>query len=194
MPITIHKTAEISSEAKIGQGTKIWHHSQVLAGAQIGENCTIGHDCLIADGARLGNGVKVQSNTDVWQGVILEDYVFVGPSAVFTNDPNPRAKYPKKDFPEYGRWQPTLVKEGATIGANATVICGAAIGKWAFVGAGAVVKGQVPDYALIVGVPARQIGWMCECANKLIFKNDRADCGICGRKYSKKGAQITQIK
>jgi len=194
MPITIHKTAEISSEAKIGQGTKIWHHSQVLAGAQIGENCTIGHDCLIADGARLGNGVKVQSNTDVWQGVILEDYVFVGPSAVFTNDPNPRAKYPKKDFPEYGRWQPTLVKEGATIGANATVICGAAIGKWAFVGAGAVVKGQVPDYALIVGVPARQIGWMCECGNKLDFKNGKSVCKICRRKYLKKKKIVVEEK
>lgn len=194
MLVTIHKTAEVSSEAKIGQGTKIWHHSQVLAGARIGENCTIGHDCFIADGARLGNGVKVQSNTDVWQGVILEDYVFVGPSAVFTNDPNPRAKYPKKDFPEYGRWQPTLVKEGATIGANATVICGAAIGKWAFVGAGAVVKGQVPDYALIVGVPARQIGWMCECGNKLDFKNGKSVCKICRRKYLKKEKIVVEEK
>jgi len=189
----IHKTAEVSSEAKIGQGTKIWHHSQVLAGAQIGKNCMIGHNCFIAGGARLGNGVRVQSNNDVWQGVTLEDYVFVGPSAVFTNDPNPRAKYPKKDFPKYGQWQSTLIKEGATVGANATVICGATIGKWAFVGAGAVVADDVPDYALMVGVPAKQIGWMCECANKLVFENNRADCGVCGRKYSKKRAQITQI-
>jgi len=193
MNLIVHKTADISADARIGKETKIWHNAQITEHSEIGDDCLIGHNCAIF-GAKIGNGVKIQSNTDIWKDVVLEDYVFVGPSAVFTNDLNPRAKYPKKDFPEYGRWQPTLVKEGATIGANATVICGATIGKWAFIGAGAVVKGDVPDYALIVGVPAKQIGWMCECANKLIFKNNRADCGICGRKYSKKGAQITQIK
>lgn len=193
MPITIHKTAEVSPNAKIGNGTKVWHNAQITDESEIGENCIIGHNCAIF-GAKLGNGVKLESNIDVWRGVSLEDFVFVGPSAVFTNDLNPRAKYPKKDFPQYGKWKLTLIKKGATIGANATIICGATIGERAFIGAGAVVKGDVPDYALIVGVPAKQIGWMCECANKLIFKNNRADCGICGRKYSKKGAQITQIK
>ncbi len=213
MPVIIHKTAEVSSEAKIGQGTKIWHYSQVLAGAQIGENCTIGHNCFIASTAKIGNGVKLESNIDVWDLVTLEDYVFVGPSVVFTNDLMPRAKYPKKDFPQYGQWLPTLVKEGASIGANATIICGSVVGKWAFIGAGAVVKGIVPDYAVMAGVPAKQIGWMCECGSKLAFKpikpakavklnkltkltkqgNEEAKCVICGREYEKIDNQVGEV-
>jgi len=186
----IHKTAEVSPQAKIGKGTRIWHNCQALAGAVIGKNCTIGHNCLIAADANIGNGVKIESNTDIWGGVTLEDYVFVGPSAVFTNDPHPRAKYPKKDFPAYGVWKPTLVKEGATIGANATIVCGVTIGRWAFIAAGAVVANDVPDYGLAMGVPARPAGWMCECGNKLVFKNGKAACLVCKRGYSKKGIKV----
>jgi len=189
-----HKTAEISSKAKIGKGTKIWQNSQVLANAQIGKNCVIGHNCFISSKAKLGNGVKLESNIDIWDLITLQDYVFVGPSAVFTNDPNPRAKYPKKIYPKYGKWLPTLVKQGASIGANATIICGITIGKWAFVGAGAVVNKDVPDYALVVGVPAKQIGWICECGNKLEFKKNKATCLVCQKKYQKINNKIKKIK
>ena len=180
--IFVHKTAEVSPEAQIGAGTKIWHNSQVLSGAVIGQNCVIGHNCLIAGGVKIGNGVKIQSNTDVWDGVTLEDFVFVGPSAVFTNDINPRAKYPKPKE----KWLPTLIKEGAMLGANSTIVCGAVVGKWAFIAAGAVVKGNVPDYALMVGVPAKRTGWICECGNKLEFENGKAVCAVCRREYAKK--------
>ena len=189
-----HKTAEIQKGAKIGKGTKIWQNCQILKGAQIGENCIIGHNCFISSKAKLGKGVKIESNTDVWDYVTLEDYVFVGPSAVFTNDLNPRAKYPKTKFPKYGKWLPTIVKKGATIGANATIICGITIGKWAMVGGGAVVTENVPDYAIVVGVPAKIIGWVCECGNKLEFKKGIAVCKFCKRKYKKSENKVSQIK
>ncbi|MDF1498757.1 MAG: DapH/DapD/GlmU-related protein [Patescibacteria group bacterium] len=178
-----HKSVEIQNGAEIGEGTRIWHNSQVLSGAQIGKDCTIGHNCLIGSKAKLGKGVKIECNTDVWDLITLEDYVFVGPSAVFTNDPNPRAKYPKSKFPEFGRWVETKVKEGASIGANATIICGNNIGKWAFIGAGSVVTKDVPDYALVIGVPAKIVGWVCECGNKLEFIGGKAICKICNREY-----------
>ena len=189
-----HKTAFVSKLAQIGKGTKIWHHSQILKGAQIGKNCIIGHNCFIGSKAKLGNWVKLESNIDIWDLITLEDYVFVAPSAVFTNDLNPRAKYPKSKFPKYGKWLPTLVKIGATIGANATVICGNTIGKWAFIGAGAVVTGDVPDHAIVVGVPTKIVGWMCECGNKLEFKREKAICKICKRKYQKKENKVWRIK
>lgn len=188
-----HKTAEIQEGAKIGQGTKIWNNCQVLKGAEIGSNCVIGHNCFISSKAKLGKGVKIESNTDVWDYVTLEDYVFVGPSAVFTNDKNPRAKYPKSKYPQYGKWLPTLVKEGATIGANSTIICGNTIGKWAMIGAGAVVAEDVPDYAIVVGVPTKVIGWACECGNKLEFKNEKTVCKICKRKYKKTENKVKEI-
>lgn len=191
-----HKTAEIQKGAKIGKGTRIWHNSQILKGAQIGKNCVIGHNCFVGSKAKIGNGVKIESNTDVWDYVILEDYVFVGPSAVFTNDINPRAKYPKSKFPQYGKWLSTLVKKGATIGANSTIICGKPrriIGKWAMVGAGAVVLEDVPDYAVVVGNPAEQIGWICECGQRLlpfkmvdiVFEGEETICLACQRRYLK---------
>lgn len=189
----IHKTVEVSQKAKIGKGTKIWHHSQILDGAKIGQNCNIGHNCSIGRKAKIGNNVKIESNTDIWDLVTLKDYVFVGPSAVFTNDPNPRAKYPKKKYPNYGKWLPTLVEEGATIGANSTIICGNNIGKWAFIGAGAVVTENVPDYAIVVGVPAKIIDWICECGNKLEFQKGKTICKICGKKYVKKGKSVKLI-
>ncbi len=185
-----HKTAEIQTPVSIGKGTRVWHHAQIMKGAHIGEECTIGHNCFVASRVVLGRGVKIESNVDVWDLVTLEDYVFVGPSAVFTNDPNPRAKYPKSHFPEYGKWLPTVVREGTSIGANATIVCGNTIGKWAMVGAGAVVTKDVPDYAIVVGVPARVSGWICECGNALSFKNEKAKCKICKRSYKKKGTRV----
>lgn len=177
----IHPTASVSEDAKIGNGTKIWHNVQVMAGAQIGENCTIGHNCLIAGRTKIGNGVKIQSNTDVWDLVTLEDDVFVGPSAVFTNDLNPRAAYPK-----HGEFVPTLIKKGASIGANATIVCGLTIGESAFIGAGAVVTKDVPSYAICYGNPARIHGWMCACGEKLTFSlKEVATCNKCNKSYKK---------
>ncbi len=190
----ISKTIRVQKGPKAIKGGRIWDSSQVLKGAEIGKSCTIGHNCFIASKAKLGNGVKIESNTDVWDYVTLEDYVFVGPSAVFTNDINPRAKYPKKKFPKYGKWLPTLVKEGASIGANATIICGNTIGKWAMVGAGAVVTDDVPDYGIVVGIPARLVGWMCECGNKLNFRGGKAICKICKKRYKKSGNKVSKIK
>jgi len=189
-----HKTAEISPQAKIGAGTKIWHNSQIMANTQIGKNCIIGHNCLVSSQARLGQGVKIESNVDVWDLITLEDYVFVGPSVVFTNDPNPRAKYPKKQYPEYGQWQPTLIRQGASIGANATIICGITIGQNSFIGAGTVVNKDVPDYALMVGLPAKQIGWICECGNRIDFKTNKTVCSVCHKKYIKRNNIIKETK
>jgi len=186
-----HESSEVSEKAIIGQGVKIWHNCQVLSGAEIGESCIIGHNCFVGAKAKLGKGVKIGSNVDLWDLITLEDYVFVGPSVVFTHT-NSRAKYPKKDYPQYGKWEPILVKEGASIGANATIIQGSIIGKWAFVGAGAVLKGKVPDYAVVAGVPAKPIGWMCECGNELAFKRSKATCRICGRRYVKKAAKVSE--
>lgn len=184
-----HKTSEIQKGAKIGKGTKIWHNCQIKNGAEIGKNCTIGHNCFVGSSAKIGHNVKIQSNTDIWNLVTLEDYVFVGPSAVFTNDISPRAKYPKPK----NKWMPTLVKEGASLGANTTIICGNTIGKSAFVAAGAVVTKDVPDYAIIAGVPARIIGWVCECGNKLEFDKEETACKVCQRKYKKEGERIWNI-
>jgi len=188
-----HNTAEVSEASKIGKETKIWHNSQVMSGAVVGDNCTIGHNCLISGKAKLGNGVKIESNVDVWDLVELEDYVFVGPGAVFTNDPTPRAKYPKSKFPELGKWEPTLVYEGATIGANSTIVCGVTIGRHAMVGAGAVVTKDVPDYTLVVGTPAKSIGWVCECGNRLEFIEQETECATCQRKYTKTDEIVKEI-
>jgi UDP-2-acetamido-3-amino-2,3-dideoxy-glucuronate N-acetyltransferase len=192
--VKIHPTAQVQDGAKIGKGSAVWNNSQVLAGAKIGENCTIGHNCAVYGGAKLGNGVKIECNTDVWELVYLENDVFVGPSAVFTNDPNPRAKFPKKKFPQYGKWLPTIIKEGASLGANSTIVCGKKVGKWAFIGAGSVVTKDIPDYALAVGVPARQIAWVCECGNKLDFQKEKTTCKICKKTYTKKGNKVKRIK
>jgi len=189
-----HKTAEVQKDAKVGKNTKIWQNSQVLKGAQIGNNCIIGHNCFISSKAKIGDGVKIESNTDIWDLVILEDYVFVGPSVVFTNDLNPRAKYPKLEFPQYGKWYSTIVKKGASIGANATIICENTIGRWAMIGAGAVVTKDVPDYTIVIGVPARIVGWICECGNRLEFKEEKTICKVCKREYKKVGNKISQIK
>jgi len=184
-----HKTAEIEKGAKIGKRTKIWHFCHVMAGAKIGKKCNIGQNVFIGGKAQIGNFVKIQNNVSVYDGVILKNYVFCGPSMVFTNDVTPRSKYPKR-----GEYVKTLVKEGASIGANATVVCGNTIGRHVFIGAGAVVVSDIPDYAIVVGVPAKIIGWMCECGNKLEFKKKKAICKICKRKYEKRGNKVWQIK
>lgn len=188
MSYFVHPTAVIDEGAEIGDGTKIWHFSHIMGGAKIGKNCVIGQNCFVARDAVLGDGVKLENNVSVYTFVTLEDNVFVGPSAVFTNDLNPRAPYPKG-----GKWISTRVCQGTSIGANATIICGITIGKWAFVGAGAVVVHDVPDYAIVVGVPARVSGWMCECGNKLKFESTETRCDKCGRKYHKEGLKCVQI-
>lgn len=176
----VHPSATIDPGAEIGEGTKIWHYSHVMSGAKIGRNCVLGQNVFIGRNVCIGNGVKIQNNVSVYEGVELEDYVFCGPSMVFTNVINPRSEVERKS--EYRR---TLVKRGATLGANCTIICGVTIGKYAFVGAGAVVTKDVPDYALVVGVPARIVGWVCECGEKLQFNDRKAICQMCGKSYQK---------
>ena len=188
-----HPTADVSVTSSIGAGTKIWNQSQVASGAVIGDKCVIGHNCLVCKGAKIGNEVKLESNIDVWDLVIIEDGVFVGPSVVFTNDPNPRARFPKSQFPQFGSWKKTLVKEGATIGDNATIICGVVIGRNSMVWAGAVVTKDIPDHALVMGVPAKVSGWICECGNKINFKSKKATCLICKKKYFKSSNIIVLV-
>ena len=188
-PYFVHETACVDQGAQVGGDTRIWHFSHVRGGAVIGEGCNIGQNVYIDQGVILGNNVKVQNNVSIYDGVVLEDDVFCGPSMVFTNVVNPRSHHPRKD-----EFRSTTVRRGATIGANATVICGHEIGRYAFVGAGAVVAADVPDYALVVGCPARIRGWMCECGEKIHFVEgpeiERAECGVCGRRYEKKGLQV----
>lgn len=189
----VHATAIVDDGAIIGKGTKIWHFTHVRGGAQIGENCSIAQNCYVDDRAVLGNGVKLQNNVSVYAMVTLEDGVFAGPSMVFTNDLNPRAPYPKG-----GKWISTQVKKGATLGANCTIVCGNTIGKWSMIGAGAVISKDVPDYALMIGVPAYQIGWVCECGNKLPLgidsdNSEQTSCEKCSRIYTREGLVVTQI-
>ena len=190
--IFVHETACVDEGAQIEEGTKIWHYSHIMKGARIGKNCIIGQNCFVGSRAILGNGVKLQNNISIYDLVTLEDYVFVGPSAVFTNDVNPRAKYPKG-----GKWIPTLVKRGASIGANATLLCRLTIGVCAFIGAGAVVTKDVPDYAIFAGVPAHLIGWMCECGEKLPLSNkegaENTACPKCQRNYEKQGLTVKEV-
>lgn len=172
----VHESSYIDDNVSIGKGTKIWHFCHIQSNAQIGENCSLGQNVNVSNNVKIGNGVKIQNNVAVYEGVELEDYVFCGPSCVFTNDLTPRAKYPK------GRaaYKKTVVKKGASIGANATIVCGHTVGEWALIGAGAVVTDNVPAHALMLGVPARQKGWVCECGE--LLKEDLL-CVKCQRKY-----------
>ena len=186
----VHESAYVDEGARIGAGTKVWHFCHVLPGAEIGERCSFGQNVVVMNGTRVGNNVRVQNNVSIYEGVELEDDVFCGPSMVFTNVLNPRSHVSRKH--EYRR---TLVGRGATIGANATVVCGATLGEYAFVGAGAVVTHDVPAYALVVGVPARRIGWMCQCGERLPddgWKTDgaRVTCRACGTGYEAAGDAI----
>ena len=159
---TKHETAIIDAGAKIGEATRIWHWVHICAGAKIGSKCSLGQNVFVGNNVIIGNNVKIQNNVSVYDNVTLEDDVFCGPSMVFTNVYNPRSAIPRKD-----EYRNTIVKQGATLGANCTIVCGVTIGKYAFIGAGAVINRDVPDYALMVGVPAKQIGWMCECGERL---------------------------
>jgi UDP-2-acetamido-3-amino-2,3-dideoxy-glucuronate N-acetyltransferase len=185
-----HETTVIDDGCTIGSGTKIWHFSHIMPGCEIGENCNIGQNVVISPDVVLGSNVKVQNNVSIYTGVICEDDVFLGPSMVFTNVINPRSAVIRKD--EYAR---TLVKKGASIGANATIVCGHDIGSFAFIGAGAVVTKEVPDYALVVGNPARQIGWMSEFGHRLKFGADGlAKCPGKGDTYKLENGRVTKLE
>ena len=173
-----HSSAIIDDGAQIGVDTKIWHFTHVCGGAKIGERCSLGQNVFIGNDVKIGNNVKIQNNVSVYDAVYLEDDVFCGPSMVFTNVFNPRSHVVRKH--EYRK---TLVKRGATIGANATVVCGVTIGEYAFIGAGAVINHDVKAYAMMVGVPARQIGWSCQCGVKLHFIDGQAKCSACQSSY-----------
>ena len=173
----VHPRAVVDDNVTIGKGTKIWHFSHILSESHIGEKCNIGQNVVIGPDVTIGNQCKIQNNVSIYKGVTLEDGVFCGPSMVFTNIFNPRAEISKMD-----QVRPTIVKKGATIGANATIVCGNTIGRYAFIGAGAVVTKDVPDYALMIGNPAKQSGWTCICGEKLDAKER---CNVCGKAYAK---------
>ena len=185
---TAHPSAVVDPGAAIGAGTRIWHWSHVMTGAHIGRGCSLGQNVFVGTDVVIGDRVKIQNNVSVYEGVVLEDDVFCGPSMVFTNVINPRSHISRKH-----EFRPTMVRRGATIGANATVICGHTIGQYAFVGAGAVVTRDVPDHALVVGVPARVVGWMCCCGLRLTFRAMRAECGACGGRYPRRGRRVVPL-
>jgi UDP-2-acetamido-3-amino-2,3-dideoxy-glucuronate N-acetyltransferase len=177
-----HPTAVIDAPCRIGAGTRIWHFSHVMRDSEIGEGCNIGQNVVISPGCRVGHRVKIQNNVSVYTGVTIEDDVFLGPSMVFTNVINPRAYIERKS-----EYRPTLVGRGCSIGANATVVCGVRLGRYAFVGAGAVVTRDVPDHGLVVGNPARLTGWVCWCGERLPggASAERCACAACGRRYAR---------
>jgi UDP-2-acetamido-3-amino-2,3-dideoxy-glucuronate N-acetyltransferase len=184
--VFVHESAYVDEGAQIGDGSKIWHFSHVLKGSVIGKNSIIGQNVVIGPDVAVGSSCKVQNNVSLYRGVTLEDEVFCGPSCVFTNVYNPRAFIERKK-----EFLPTLVRRGATIGANATIVCGVTIGRYALVGAGAVVKTDVPDHAVVAGVPAKQIGWACKCGTTLRFVRNKAKCVYCGAGYFLKGKNLT---
>ncbi|MEA4924846.1 MAG: DapH/DapD/GlmU-related protein [Syntrophomonadaceae bacterium] len=174
----VHETSYIDQNVQIGTGTKIWHFCHLMPGSKVGEQCNIGQNVFIGSDVVLGNGVKIQNNVSLYTGVICEDDVFLGPSMVFTNVINPRAFIERKT-----EFKTTLIKRGASIGANATIVCGTTIGRYAFIGAGAVVSSNVPDYALVYGNPGRRKGWVCQCGTKLKIENNHAQCPVCQKEY-----------
>ncbi|MDD7795673.1 acyltransferase [Clostridium sp. 'White wine YQ'] len=175
-----HESSYLDEGVVIGAGTKVWHYSHIMGGSIIGENCNIGQNVVISPGVKLGNGVKIQNNVSVYTGVECEDGVFLGPSCVFTNVINPRSFIERKS-----EYKPTKIKKGASIGANATIVCGHDIGAYALIGAGSVVTKTVPDYALVVGNPGRVVGYVCKCGEKIHFDKGEAKCSACGEEYIK---------
>jgi len=184
----VHESAYVDDGAVIGKGTKVWHFSHVMPGAVIGERCNLGQNVVVMPGTRIGNNVKIQNNVSIYEGVHLEDDVFCGPSCVFTNVMNPRSHVSRKH-----EYRDTLVRRGASIGANATIVCGVTLGEYAFIGAGAVVTSDVPDYALMVGVPARRVGWMCQCGVRLALRAGTAACAACGWTYREEDGRLIGV-
>jgi len=185
----VHPTSIVGDPVEIGENTQVWHFCHVMAGARIGAHCVIGQNVFIARGSILGNNVKIQNNVSIFDGVILEDDVFCGPSMVFTNVFNPRSFISRR-----AEFRTTLVRKGATIGANATVICGNMIGRYAFIGAGTVVTRDVPDYALVVGNPGKVKGWVCQCAVQIVFRGRKSKCEVCGKEYEKGNQGVRLIE
>lgn len=184
----VHESSYIDQDVSIGCHTKIWHFSHIQKGTIIGDNCTLGQNVNVSNNVRIGNNVKIQNNVSIYEGVELEDYVFCGPSMVFTNVKSPRCKYPQKGKEHYLK---TLVKAGASIGANATIVCGHTIGEHAFIAAGAVVTTDVDNYALMAGIPAKRKGWVCECGEQL---GDKLICKKCKRHYIEKNSILSEVK
>jgi UDP-2-acetamido-3-amino-2,3-dideoxy-glucuronate N-acetyltransferase len=182
--VFVHESSFVDAGAVIGTGTKIWHFCHVMPGAVIGERCSLGQNVVVMNGVRVGNNVKVQNNVSIYEGVELEDDVFCGPSMVFTNVLNPRSHVSRRH-----EYQKTLVRRGTSIGANATIVCGVTLGEYSFIGAGAVVAKDVPAYALMVGVPARRVGWMCQCGQRLADTGE-GTCAACGSTYERAGHGI----
>lgn len=185
MSYFVHESSYVDEDVEIGSDTKIWHFCHVQKGARIGRNCSLGQNVNISNNVHIGNGVKIQNNVSVYEGVELEDYVFCGPSCVFTNDLTPKAKFPKGS----GNYKKTVVEEGASLGANCTIVCGNRIGRNAMIAAGAVVTKDVPQHALMTGIPARQAGWVCECGQVL---NKTYECPVCGRTYQMKNGYLEE--
>jgi UDP-2-acetamido-3-amino-2,3-dideoxy-glucuronate N-acetyltransferase len=176
--VFVHPSSYVDEGCEIGEGTRIWHFCHVLAGSRLGRRCSLGQNVVVGPNVVIGDGVKIQNNVSVYEGVTLQDDVFCGPSVVFTNVINPRSHVVRKH-----EYRPTLVETGASLGANATVVCGATIGRHAFVGAGAVVTKDVPAFALVTGNPARRRGWMCRCGEKLAAQEGDTACAACGARY-----------
>jgi len=186
----VHESSYVDEGAQIGKGTSIWHFCHIFKNAQIGADCKIGQNVVVHSTAVVGNNVKIQNNVSLYDGVILEDDVFCGPSCVFTNIFNPRAAFPR-NTPEF--YRKTLVKRGASIGANVTIVCGVTVGCHAFIGAGSVVTRDVGDFELVYGNPARGHGWVCECGEKIDFTNETTECPACHRRYQKSNSIVRRI-
>lgn len=184
----VHESSYVDDGAEVGKGTKIWHFCHVMPGAVIGENCNLGQNVVMMPATKIGKNVKIQNNVSIYEGVILEDDVFCGPSCVFTNVGRPRSHVSRK-----GEYEQTLVRRGASIGANATVVCGVTLGEYSFVGAGAVVTSNVLPYALMIGVPARRVGWMCNCGERLHLIDGTGSCERCGAAYAEEAGRLTPI-
>ena len=183
----VHESSYVDEGVQIGEGTRIWHFCHIQKGAVLGKNCSLGQNVNISNHVIIGDGCKIQNNVSVYEGVELQDYVFCGPSCVFTNDLTPRAKYPKGP----AGYKKTLLKTGSSVGANATIVCGNTIGRWAMIASGAVVTKDVKDHALMAGVPARQMGWVCECGAVL---KEALTCPVCARRYREEAQGLVEEK